>query len=69
MQVVEEHLQDKVQVRPVGQEMVKRVREEGRMYGEGGGHFINDFSDKKNVQCSTKMGVVDRESDGPQNVC
>jgi len=41
MQVVKEHLRDKVQVRPVGQKMVKRVREEGRMYGEEGGHDIN----------------------------
>jgi len=30
---------------------------------------ISMFSDKKNVQCSMKMGVVNRESDGPQNVC
>jgi len=70
MQVVKEHLWDKVQVRPVGQKMVKRVREESVCMGKGGRDYdINDFSDKKNVQCSTKMGVVDRESDGPENVC
>jgi len=27
------------------------------------------FSDKNIVQCSTKMGVVDSESDGRENVC